>query len=74
MHEIKPCPHCGGEAIMYANYSKRTSSYMIFIKCGICGSCGKTTAQKEDPEIDDWQSNACKRALSAWNMRVDDER
>lgn len=73
MAEIKPCPHCGGEAIMYSNYSTRARSYMIFCRCGICGSCGKTTAQKEDPEISDWNSDACRRALQAWNMRVGDD-
>ena len=72
MNDIKPCPHCGGEAIMQANFAYRTRSFMIFVKCGICGASGKVCAQKEDPEIDKWQSNACKRALSAWNMRVDE--
>ena len=67
---IKPCPHCGGEAIMYANYAPRTKSYMIFVKCGICGATGKTTAQKDDPAADNWESDACARALDAWNMRV----
>lgn len=70
MKEIKNCPHCGGEAIMYANYAARTHSYMIFVKCGICGATGKTTAQREDPEATGWESDACTRALEAWNMRT----
>lgn len=68
---IKPCPHCGGVACLNSNYSYKTRSYFIFVRCDICGSTGKTTCSEENPAADEWQSDACERALQAWNMRVE---
>ncbi len=67
---IKPCPHCGGVAYLNSNYSYKTRSYFIFVKCDICGATGKTTCEQEDPAISEWQSDACERAIEAWNMRT----
>ena len=67
---IKPCPHCGGVSYLNSNFSYKTRSYFIFVKCEICGATGKTAGSKENPAADDWQSDACERAVEAWNMRT----
>ena len=67
---IKPCQHCNGVAYLNANYSYKTRSYFVFVKCEVCGATGKTTSSKEDPQAEDWQSEACERALEAWNLRA----
>lgn len=66
---IKPCPHCGGGASLYDNYSRRYRSYFVFVKCDICGSQGKTYRSEIDPEEIDWNNDACEDAIRAWNMR-----
>jgi len=66
---IKTCPHCGGAGRLNANYSYKTRSYFIFVKCDICGSTGKTYGSREDPQAEDWNTPACDDAISAWNMR-----
>lgn len=67
---IKPCPHCNGVAYLNANYSYKTRSYFIYVKCDICGATGKTTTSQEDPQGEEWQSEACERAIEAWNLRA----
>lgn len=41
----------------------------MFVKCEICGSQGKITKSKEDPEEIGWKNAACDGAVKAWNMR-----
>ena len=68
--ELKYCPHCGGEAELYRNYSRRAGSYFVFVKCSMCGSQGKIYNTEEDPERTGWEDNtACQSAVRAWNMR-----
>ena len=67
---IKPCPHCNGAAYLNGNYSYKTRSYFIFVKCDICGATGKTTNSQEDPAAEEWQSDACESAIAAWNLRA----
>ena len=66
---IKNCPHCAGVSYLNSNYSYKTRCYFVFVKCEICGATGKTTASKENPAAENWQSDACERAVEAWNMR-----
>lgn len=67
---IKPCPHCNGATYLNANYSYKTRSYFIFVKCDVCGATGKTTTSQEDPAAEEWQSEACETAITAWNLRA----
>lgn len=68
--ELKVCPHCGGEAELFKNYSHKTGSYFTFVKCSMCGSQGKIYNSYEDPERTGWEDNtACQSAVKAWNMR-----
>lgn len=57
MAELKPCPFCGGE-----NLNIRHGKYMWWVEClnGDCGANGGTKVHK-------------KKAIEAWNRRVDNE-
>jgi len=66
---LKNCPHCGGEAELCGNYSTRTRSYFVFVKCNVCGSQGKIYNIPEDPERSGWGNYSCENAVRAWNMR-----
>lgn len=69
--ELKPCPFCGGEALLYHQSSKYTDydgDYAYCMKCGCrtklfeCfNGTGKTHT---DTEIE---------AMNAWNRRADNE-
>lgn len=67
---IKRCPHCGGISILCSNYSFRTRSHFVFVKCTMCGSQGKIYSSEEDPEEADWNNEACLKSIAAWNMRT----
>ena len=67
---IKTCPHCGGTACLNANYSYKTRTYFVFVKCDICGAQGKIYNSTEEPAAAEWNNNACIDAVKAWNMRT----
>ena len=67
---LKPCPHCGGPAGLFANYSYRTRGYFVFVKCDICGAQGRICRSENDPQLENWESEACNKAAAAWNMRT----
>lgn len=67
---IKVCPHCGGESLLNANYSYKIRCYFVFVKCEICGAQGKVFKSSNDPQEDNWQSDPCESAITAWNMRT----
>lgn len=69
---IKPCPFCSGAACLNANYSYRTRSFFVFVKCEICGGQGKAFTDSNDPEDSNWNDAACNSAVDAWNMRATD--
>lgn len=68
--KIKGCPHCGGAAHLNSNYSYKCHSYFVFVKCDICGAQSKIYNTDTDPTIDNWQSDSCLDAITAWNMRT----
>ena len=68
MAELKPCPFCGGEAVIV-----HTSSCGGHIAC--IGECGMQTAKfwdepmrKNESERTKWH----KTAIDAWNRRAED--
>ncbi len=69
---IKPCPFCNGSALLNANYSYRTRTFFVFVKCEICGGQGKAFTDSNDPEHSNWNDSACNSAVDAWNMRATD--
>lgn len=68
--KIRECPHCGGSATLYYNYSGRQRKYMVFVKCEICGAQGKIFVDANDPDEYGWRTAACDSAVKAWNMRT----
>ena len=71
--KIKPCPHCGGDATLYCNYSGKQRKYLVFVKCEICGAQGKVFSDSQHPEETNWNNAACDSAIKAWNMRTTDK-
>ena len=71
---LKPCPFCGGEANMYANYNRTCHCWFVFCQCTVCGGTGKTKSTKIDPVLSDWNDLACKEAVSSWNRRSEQRR
>lgn len=69
MDSIKTCPHCNGTASLNSNYSNKTRSYFVYVKCDICGAQGKTYRSSEEPAAADWNNEPCIDAVIAWNMR-----
>ena len=69
--KLKPCPFCGGEAVMYhqsGKYADYDADYVYCMRCGCrtkifdCGKgTGKTHADTE------------KEAMASWNRRADNE-
>lgn len=68
---IKKCPFCGGVACLSSNYSYKTRSYFVYVKCDICGGQGKTYRSEGDPAAESWANVACYDAINAWNMRTE---
>ena len=71
--KIKPCPHCGSSACLTANYSFRSRSYFVFVKCDLCGAQGKIYNSTSDPAEESWNNAACNDAVRAWNLRTKEQ-
>jgi len=72
---LKPCPFCGGEAILRSGLSlvpvmdghgeytdAEIDGYPSYVECTECGSIGQSFDNKDDNDDD--------RAVEAWNRRV----
>ena len=59
MAELKPCPFCGGEAVLEHDYCARGYSY---VRCGKCGVKGFMFCMKFNKSSDE-------EAIEAWNRR-----
>lgn len=70
--ELKPCPFCGGEAVIKA--VNKNYGFTIWCQCQKCGAktegyCPNTN--NEDATIDNIE-NCKNRALEQWNRRAND--
>lgn len=70
MTDLIECPFCGGEAALWANYSTKSKSYFVFVRCGICGAQTRPSRSYKDPEDEGWNSTACDAAARLWNHRT----
>ena len=70
--KIKRCPHCAGSACLNSNYSYKIRQYFVFVKCDICGAQGKFYKSETEPAAEEWDSQPCRDAIDAWNMRSGD--
>lgn len=69
--ELKPCPFCGGEAVIKA--VNRNYGLTIWCQCQKCGARTEgylPNTNNEDATIDSIE-NCKNRALEKWNRRVD---
>lgn len=69
---IKKCPHCGGTARLKSNFSVVQSKYFIWVSCDVCGARSRAYKEREDPATNDWETESCKNAVDAWNLRNGD--
>lgn len=78
MQELKPCPHCGGEADAFRRFvpgDDYTFDMIVRVECEFCGASGKAFPVSKDP-CDDavgWDDPdvrvAHDSAAAAWNLR-----
>ena len=69
---MKPCPFCGQDAVRLDRaYSNRSKKYFTWIECDVCGARSKAVTSNDDPESVGWDNMACRKAVSAWNVRVE---
>ena len=68
--KITGCPHCGGRAYLEQNYYYKARSFIVYVKCSICGAQGKVFHAEEEPAAADWNTMECNAAIQAWNMRT----
>lgn len=73
MENLKACPFCNGAGILTQNYSYKTRSYFVFVKCQLCTAQSKCYSSGTDAEADDWQNEACEKAIAAWNTRTEEK-
>ena len=70
---LKKCPFCGSYKIyVNKNYSGKTNTFFYFVKCDICGGTGGSAGLPKYFEITDeneWNNDACDRAVAKWNNR-----
>ncbi len=74
MNRILPCPHCGGSACLNSNYSYKSRSYFVYVRCDICGAQAKSYSSETAPASEQWDNVPCADAINAWNMRTSSRR
>ena len=67
--QIKPCPFCGGDALVERRYSERKRRSFVFVKCVVCDAQSKTAISGEG-EYSNMPDPACEYVVRTWNMRV----
>jgi Lar family restriction alleviation protein len=69
-HELKPCPFCGGTALVYTQQSRYNA--FAYIQCDTCSTRSKTVPTPYEYDDDRfWGSEAFYRIVRAWNRRSD---
>lgn len=58
--QLKPCPFCGGEAVVKINRGFNRTIFDVFVYCEKCGASTCTYVLKET-------------AIKAWNQRADED-
>lgn len=69
----KPCPFCGGRAVIFVSRVWSTGRRAFYVECEDCHAWGtRITAPKridiDDPQI--WESDEALRAIRLWNRRA----
>ncbi len=74
MQKIKKCPFCGGDGELTQRYNSRYDNYFVFVACNLCNAQSKTFTSRDDLSESEWNTNACEKAVKAWNMEFKGER
>ena len=74
MNKLKPCPFCGGEAIL-KNYGRGTGGYMISCKNWTRKRCGvlMTAYAQKAHDAKGIHKEIKQEVIQAWNRRTKDE-
>ena len=71
-NELKPCPFCGGEAVLYHQSSKYTEHDGDFVYC-FRGCGGRTKLFECYNGTVKTHKETEQEAIAAWNRRANDE-
>ena len=66
MSDLKPCPFCGGEAMLFVS-----DEGGVFVVCTKCQTRTKTLV---DSLVYNKPTNAVGKVIEAWNRRANDDR
>lgn len=61
VYDIKPCPHCGSDAVIESTKTISGGKYYARIKCSRCGYCKKWFYNNIETAINEW--NKIKREM-----------
>lgn len=65
MSELKPCPFCGGKAVLYVDEG-------VHVECIKCEASSKT--RRDLPVYTGLVGSAVESVIEAWNRRIENER
>lgn len=68
MNELKPCPFCGGKAVLF--HKGNTGNYLVYVRCSICKCQSKIFFTPDLSAATDPESEVSIFAADAWNMRA----
>jgi Lar family restriction alleviation protein len=68
--KLKPCPFCGGDAVLYNQSSKYTDRNSYLVNCSNCSCRTREFAYYEIKARRETEQ----KAIEAWNRRVDNDR
>ena len=61
---LKPCPHCGGKAVLERWMTLRVGETQYAVRCAVCGANGPIEIGREGEE-----AHAAALAVKGWNRR-----
>jgi Lar family restriction alleviation protein len=68
MNSLKPCPFCGGEAVMRGlGYAGPENCYDVYVNCSDCDATGGLVVVDLSEGED--ESDAIEQAADVWNVR-----
>lgn len=68
--KLRRCPFCGGKPVLMWNYSD--GFYYTRVKCTVCDAQCKSYKSDNCPSDKEWDTQECRRAVGAWNLRAYD--
>lgn len=70
-YNLSPCPYCGSTEVYLAERrSIISNAYIVYCECGLCGAHGKAFKSDVPADFYEWDNEACRQAVKAWNTRA----